>query len=478
MQFPLVGGAYLSRSLNLDAQRCINLRPVVGGSGKSKSVIALFGTPGQRLLATLSGSGGIRASYVPKNGGASIVIRGNSVYRVTTAFAATLIGHIDSATTPVSIADNGTIAMLVTGLNGYTLNLGNNTLTGISDPAFYGAYRVSYNNNTFILDHPGTNQFYVTSSDGSVTFDALDFASAESNAENIVSHIVNHGELMLFKETVTEIWRDAGAADFPYTRDSNAAIEQGCAAKYSLIALDNTVFWLGRDVSGQGIVWRMNGYTPQRVSHDGIELAIGGYSDISDAIAYTYQQDGQTFYVITFPTGNATWSYDVGTQLWHELAYLKPATGAFERHRSNCHMFFSGLHVVGDWENGNLYALDLDYFSDNGDPMVALRSSPHISEEEYNLIEFKEIQVDIESGVGLTSGQGVAPLMMIRWSDDGGHTWTTLKTMSIGAIGEYKKRARKKRMGKSRDRVYEISISDPVKRVIIGARVNAVGLTR
>lgn len=465
----------MSRSTNLDAQRCVNLYPVLGESGAAKSVRALFGTPGLRLLGTLGGVGGCRAIYRPSVGDA-IVVQGYSVYRLSTALVATLAGYIDSLDTPVDIKDDGTIAVLTTGPNGYVLDLSSNTLNQISDPAFYGAARVSYLDGYSIFDRPGTNQFYISTQEaGALLFDPLDFAGAETNAEPIVSHIVNHSELLLFKRSVIEIWRDTGGADFPFSRDGNAAIEQGCAAAFSVVALDNTVFWLGADKNGQGIVWRMNGYTPQRVSHGGIELAIQGYSDISDAVAYAYQQDGHTFYAISFPTGNATWVYDVGTQLWHERAYLLPATGEFQRHRANCCVFFAGLHIVGDWENGNLYALDLDYFSDNGDPMVSLRAAPHIADQDYKWIRFDGIQVDIESGVGLQSGQGSAPLMMIRWSDDGGHTWCSLKTMSMGAVGKYRVRARRLRLGRSRDRVYEISISDPVKRVILGASSQAVG---
>jgi len=473
MQVPFVGGAYQSRSLNLNAQRCINFYLVMGGDN-GKSVAGLYGTPGLRLLATLGGTGGIRAMHKPSVGDL-IVVQGQSIYRVDSTWTATLAGYVDSLTTPVSIADDGIKAVLVTGQGGYTLDLATNVVAQISDPAFYGASRVSYDGAYFIFERPGTRQFYLISQEDTV-FDALDFASAATNAEYIVSHIINHGELLIFKRTVTEVWRNTGGADFPYSRDGNAAIEQGCDATHSVVALDNTVFWLGGDKNGRGIVWRMNGYTPQRVSHDGIEMAIQGYGDISDAVAFAYQQDGRTFYMISFPTGNATWGYDVATKLWHERAYLNPATGTFQRHRAATHAFVGSTHVVGDWENGKLYALDLNYFSDNGDPMVSLRSAPHIADQDYKRIKHKTLQVDIEAGVGLITGQGSAPLMMIRWSDDGGHTWSPLKTMSMGAIGKYKQRARIRRLGESRDRVYEVSISDPVKRVIIGASLDAEGL--
>jgi hypothetical protein len=476
MQIPFVGGAYQSRSLNLSAQRCVNFYVVLDEAGGGKTPRALFGTPGLRRLATLAG-GAIRGLYRPATGNA-IAVAGSSVYRLATDFTATLVGTIDSDGTVASIRDNGTTAVIVTGDHGYKLDLATNTLTQITDDGFYGATRVSYNDNAFILERPGTNQFYISAADGSVTFDPLDFASAESNAEPIVSHIVNHGQILLLKRTVIEVWGDSGNADFPYARDGNALIEQGCAAVHSVVDLDNSVFWLGQDKNGQGVVWRLNGYTPQRVSHDGIEKAIQGYSDISDARAYAYQQEGETFYVLTFPSANATWVYGLKAGMWHERAWRDPDTTALNRHRSHCHMLWAGLHVVGDWENGNLYALDLDCFDDDGDPLLALRSSPHVADGDYHRIRFHGIQVDVEAGVGLNNGQGDDPQMMMRWSDDGGHTWSNQRTVTMGRIGEYRARARLRRLGSGRDRVFEISISDPVKRVILGASVDAEGLSR
>lgn len=476
MEFPFVGGAYLSRSLNLDAQRCVNLFPVLGESGTAKTVHALFGTPGLRRLATLPGLGGLRALYVPTVGDA-IAVRGADVYRITPDWTARHIGSIDGASTPVSIADDGNSAVLVTGVYGYTLTLRTDVLTPIDDEAFYGADYVAYTKTVFAFNRPATKQFYITTGSG-VAFDALDFASATSNAEPIVRHIVNHEELLLFKQTTTEIWRAVVGGDFLFARDTNAAIEKGCEAKHSVVALDNTVYWLGGDAGGGGIVWKLDGYTPVRVSHGGLEYAIQNYADTSDAIGYAYQQEGHTFYMLSFPSAGATWCFDVATGLWHERAYLDPATGRFDRHRGACHMYYAGVHVVGDWQDGRLYALDLDCYDDDGAPLVALRACPHVAGAGGNELRFNRIRIDTEAGVGLVAGQGVDPVLMLRWSNDGGHTWTRHKNLTMGKLGERQHRVTVDRLGVARDRVFEVSISDPVKRVILGATVDAVDTGR
>jgi len=479
MSFPLVGGSYRARSRNLDDQQTINLFPVMGGSGTAEAISALYGTPGKRLLVDLAGAvGGVRGLYRPSTG-QSIAVQGDKVYRVAADWTKTLVGTIDTADSPVSMADDGIIAVIVTGALGYTLNLATNVLTPITDPAFYGSDYVYYNKTVFIFNRPGTAQFYLASSEaGALVFDALDFATATTNAEEIVRHVVNHEELLLFKTTVTEVWRATGSGDFLFARDTNASIEKGCQAKHSVASLDSTVYWLGGDSEGDGIVWKMNGYSPVRVSHDGVEFAIQNYGDTSDAWAYTYQQEGHTFYVLNFPSANATWGYDVATGEWHERAYLLPATGVMQRDRAVCHMYFGGEHVVGDWENGRLYALDMDYFSDNGDPIRSVRVCPHISGTGYNIIKHKRMRIDIEPGVGLVSGQGSDPVLMLRWSNDGGYRWSSLKSKSMGKIGQTNKTVSIDRLGEAVTRVYELSITDPVKRVILGAAVDAVDTGR
>lgn len=477
--FPLVGGAYLSRSLNLDAQRCVNFYPVLGESGQAKAPVALFGVPGKRRLTTLDGVGGIRATHRPTSGN-SIVVQGDRVYRVATDWAYTYVGQIDGGTWPVSIDDDGIVAVIVTGNHGYLLNLATNAFSQIVDAAFLGSDYVYFTATAFVFNRPGTRQFYLAFSDGAggLTFDGSDFASAISNAEPIVRHVINHEEVVLFKETTTEVWRTVTGGDFLYQRDTNASIEKGCEAKHSVVPMDNTIYWLGGDEEGGGVVWRLNGYTPERVSNDGLEYAIQNYSTTADAEAFTYQQEGHTFYQLNFPTAGASWVYDAATRLWHERAYRNPATALFERDRAAHHMLVNGVHVVGDRADGRLYALDLGYYLDDTDPLISLRSSPHVASPTGNEVRFSKIRIDMETGVGLNVGQGSDPVVMLRWSNDGGHTWSALKDIPMGKIGEFKRRAELDRLGMGRDRVFELSISDPVKRVVLAGSVDALDLGR
>jgi len=284
----------------------------------------------------------------------------------------------------------------------------------------------------------------------------------------------NFREIWAFGTNSIEVWYDSGATDFPLQRIQGAFNELGCAAPYSVAKMDNGLFWLGRDRRGQGIVYRANGYTGVRISTHAVEWQIQQYTDMSGAVAYTYQQDGHPFYALNFPAANTTWVLDVATQAWHERAGF--ANGAFTRHRANCQCNFEGSIVVGDYENGNIYAFDMTTFADNGETQKWLRSWRALPTGQNDLKRqaHHNLQLDCETGVGLVDDT-TPPQVMLRWSDDGGHTWSNEHWKSMGPTGASATRVTWRRLGmadKLRDRVYEVSGTDPVKIAIMGAELS------
>jgi hypothetical protein len=232
---------------------------------------------------------------------------------------------------------------------------------------------------------------------------------------------------------------------------------------------DNSVFFLGNDK----VVWRLNGYSPVRVSTHAIEYAINQYSTVEDCVMWTQKEEGHVFIWCQFPTGNETWVYDVASNMWHRRAYRDPLTGALGRHRANCYVFFDNRHLVGDYLNGKVYELDLDTYDDAGDPLPAIRVCQHLSSSNSRSdLTHRYLTIDLETGVGLPSGQGSDPQIMLKWSDDEGHTYGNEIWRSMGATGEYRTRVKWNRLGSVRypdSRVYWAEITDPVKRVILGA---------
>jgi hypothetical protein len=505
MKTPILGSTYVARSVNAADARMVNLFPeIVPEAGKEPAF--LNRAPGLNLLNTI-GTGPIRGLWAfSSNDADAFVVSGTQLYKINTSYVATLIGDV-SGTGPVSLADNGTQLFIACNGPSYIYNNTTGAFGEITDPDFPGAVTVCYLDGYFVFNQPNSQLMWVTALLDGTSIDPLEFASTEGSPDGLIAVASNFREVWAFGTNSIEVWYDSGAADFPLQRIQGAFNELGCAAPYSVAKMDNGLFWLGRDRRGQGIVYRANGYSGVRISTHAVEWQIQQYADLTDAIAYTYQQDGHSFYVLIFPTANTTWVYDASTQAWHERAGF--VNGFFTRHRSNCQMAFNNKIVVGDFENGNIYAFDLDDYSDNNQIQRWLRSWRALPTGTNNLKRTAQhtLQLDCETGVGLNgyvipeviylqtenddfliteasdyliaeqmtvAPQGADPQVMLRWSDDGGHTWSNEHWASIGRIGAYGYRTFWRRLGmtmKLRDRVYELSGTDAVKITIMGAEL-------
>ncbi len=470
MKTPILGSTYVARSVNAADNRCVNLFAEIVPEGGLEPAF-LNRAPGLKLKVSV-GAGPIRGLWVLNNN--LYAVSRDKLYKLDSSYTVTTLGTVAGTSGPVSMADNGTQLFVACNGPSYIYNAQTGVFQRITDADFPGAVTVGYLDGYFVFNEPNSQRIWITSLLDGTSVDPLDFASAEGSPDGVVGIIVDHREVWVLGTNSVEVWYNSGNADFPLSRIQGAFNELGCVAAYSIAKMDNGLFWLGQDARGQGIVYRANGYTGQRISTHAIEWQIQQYGTISDAIGYTYQQDGHSFYVLIFPTAGKTWVYDASTQAWHERAGF--SNGDFTRHRSNCQVFFNNEVIVGDYQNANVYAFDLDDFSDNGSIQKWLRSWRALPTGQNNLKRTAQhsLQLDLETGVGLNLGQGSDPQVMLRWSDDGGHTWSSEHWVSIGKIGEFYRRAIWRRLGmtmKIRDRVYEVSGTDPVKIAVMGAEL-------
>ena len=473
MKTPILGSAYVARSVNAADNRMVNMFPEVVPDG-GKDPAFLQRAPGLKFWQTV-GVGPIRGLWAHQTNGTDFyVASGNEFYKLTALDATPVkLGDI-TGTGPVSIADNGTQLFIACNPDGFIYNESTGAFGKITDPDFPGAVTVSYLDGYFVFNEPNSQKIWVTALLDGASIDPLDFASAEGSPDGVVSVLTDHRELWVFGTDTTEVWYNAGGVDFPLVRIQGAFNELGCAAPYSVAKMDNQIYWLGKDARGQGMVYRAAGYIGQRISTHAIEWQLQEYADISDATGYTYQQDGHSFYVLNFPGANTTWVFDVATGAWHERAAF--ANGSFNRHRGDNMCNFESNIVIGDYENGNIYTFDLTTYEDNGQPQKWLRSWRALPTGANNLNRTAQhsLQLDCETGVGLVTGQGSNPQAMLRWSDDGGHTWSNEHWRSMGQIGQYGYRTYWRRLGmtqKIRDRVYEVSGTDPVRVYVMGAEL-------
>lgn len=452
MRIPFATNSYKSTSLPLSAQRLVNWYAEIE-PGDAKSPVALFNTPGTVLFATC-GTGKIRGACY--HNGKAYFVAGESLYEVDSAGSSYLLGVV-SNDTRCSMASNGTQLVIVNGSTGYIYNSSTGVFGPITDPDFPEAETVDFLDGYFIFTKPDSGQFFISAISDGTNYDALDFATAESSPDDTIRVLVDHRELWLFGERSVEVWYNSGATDFPFERVSDTILERGCAAKFTPAKEDNTVFWLGDD----RIVYKAAGYTPQRVSTFAIEQAFSGYSTVSDAFAYTYSQNGHKFYVMTFPTENATWVYDISTELWHERE-----TGIGNRHLANAHCVCFDKHLVGDYRNGRVYYFDTDVFTDNATDIRRMAISPVIHADRKRLY-MRNMELDCETATGNASAEVEIAL---TWSDDGGRTFSvTAPIRGLGKSYETIKRIVWRRLGCFRQRIFRIVTTSAFRSVVIAA---------
>ena len=367
MQTPILGSAYVARSVNAADSRMVNLFPeMVPEAGKQPAFLQRC--PGLALRTTI-GDGPIRGMWW--HDVYLYVVSGSTFYQVTSNWTATAKGTVLGSGL-VTMADNGSQIFIAADPLGYIYNTSTGVFAQITDPDFPGASVVDYLDGYFVFIQPNSQRIWVTALLDGTSIDPLDFVSAEGDPDNIFGMIVDHREVWIFGTNTTEVWYNAGLSDFPLVRIQGAFNEIGCAARYSVAKMNNQVYWLGKDARGQGIIYQANGYMGQRISTHAVEWQIQQYGDLSDAIAYTYQQDGHSFYVLIFPSVGKTWAYDATTGAWHERAGWE--NGNWTRQRGATQVVYNGEVLVGDYANGNVYAYDLDVYTDNGAAQRWLRS--------------------------------------------------------------------------------------------------------
>ena len=341
-----------------------------------------------------------------------------------------------------------------------------------NDGPFEGGGTVDITDNYFVYNKPDS-QLWAASDLLSPITDPLSFASKDGSPDDLVSIIVDRREVYLLGEMSSEVWINSGAVPFPFTRIPGTSTQQGIAAQFSMARMGNSFAYVSKNNRGEAMIVRMNGYFPERISTHAVETTLVN-QNVSDSYAWTYQLEGHEVYVVSFPSvgeHGLTWAYDNTTGLWHKWLF-RNNQNEFERHRGNCCAFFNQQVLVGDHTNGKIYQLSRNFYTDDGAPIRRVRRAPHITSDLQRQY-FHELQIQFQPGVGLSTGQGEDPKAMLRWSSDGGSTWSNEYWTSIGKQGKYLNRAIWRRLGFARDRVFEVSISDPVKAVIISANLKA-----
>jgi hypothetical protein len=474
----------------------------------TQTAIAQFSTASIGTLNTNTGQVGIRDNGA---GGYVVMVDGLNwyYYRIAGAGTTTFTGTPISASADVAYSGSLNTALIVgsvlsgTGITAGTtitsVNVSAGTITMsavatsspgavtitvtlaafgvLSDPGLEPADRIAFIDGWLIGNRSGSQAFCTNSPvPYTLLFDPLFFALKDSSSDNLIGlHELNR-ECWMVGESASEIWFNAGGANFPLQRIPGAAPPIGTSAAQSIAQVGDSLMWLGKTRQGENVVVQTQQYSWKRVSTHAIEKAIASYPLVSDAFGLSYEDEGHLFYVLTFPTADVTWCLDATTGMWHQRASYDDNLGVFHRFRGNCFANFQNLRLVGDYQSGEIHQMSRDVYDDAGEPLVAVRRCPHVwSREDRQRVFLSSLQIEFKPGVGLQTGQGVDPQAMLKWSNDGGATFGTEHWASIGRAGRTKNRALWRRLGEARDRVFEVRVSDPVNRDVVGATLYANG---
>jgi hypothetical protein len=329
--------------------------------------------------------------------------------------------------------------------------------------------------NVISQDHAGgytaygldDRRFFLSSINECQTIDGTDFATAEQSADPLVRVKADRGDLFLMKKRSIEPWRNTGQADFPFEPIGGATLQKGLLAANAVANCDNTLMWPGDD----SIVYRLNGYQAVRISTHGIERTIEADTDPSSILGFSHANEGHSFFTLT----GADWSrsYDAATQAWH----TRQSYG-LGHWRARFPVRAWGKTIVGDVLTGNLYELDKDTFKEGDDPLIWGIDSPTVHAFPNGGI-VDALFLDVATGVGLGSGQGSDPKLMLSWSTDGGNTYKGHRQLSLGARGD-RVRVVTRRLGRFGQQgiKFRIRISDPVIRALVNVDIAVRPLKR
>lgn len=458
MRVPLIGPSNESQSPDADVRRSMNWYPEPADVANGKTTMMLYPSPGYLVWASLP-QVNVRALFFTD--GRLFAVAGTGFYEIDSLGGVDLRGLLTDSTDPASISTNGDgggEVFVTSGGDGYIFTLATNVfaqvLTGTAD---VGDFIDGY----FVALDATTSELQVSDLFDGMTWDPLMKTQRSTASDPWVGMTVSDRQIHLFGTLTTETWYNSGNPDFPFAPVQGSLIRDGIAAPYSTVALiDNTRIWLSANSEGTGVVKRASGFQPTRISTHAVEHAIQSYRITSDAISWAYQEDGHTFYLLSFPTGRATWVYDATTQLWHERGWWNALDMRFDTIRGRCHAFAFGKHLVGDRLTGGLYEQAVSLYKDVADTETRrLLQGPHLSSGGAWL-SFADVQLIMECGVGTTAFPD--PQVILQWSDDGGHTWGNEHWVSAGKMGEYGWGVVWRRLGRSRDRVFRIVVSDGV----------------
>ena len=461
---PFLGGSNKDRAISANNQLTSNLITARKGQG-AKSPVILESAPGRIQLNTAA-NGGCRSGKMIRFAGKLYGVFGDKLVSIDAAYTVVEVGTLNTVVGPVILAAGRNYIMVVDGGDGYTWN--DTTFADITDLDFPGVAAGSapthcvYIDGAFIVADPSTDNFFRSDSENPTSWNALNFEAASVAPDGIKGIAATASILYMIGETTTQPYYNDSNTDFPYAVYLSGVVSVGAFARYSIAESDEGVFFLATTPEGGLFAYRMQGTQGSIISGDEQDGQFADLIDAAGGVGFIYKQAGKAFYVIQFSTDNITLVYNITAEVWEtrETNSTQWDVGG--------HGLIGKKNIVGGLVDNNFYELSLKHYSDGDFELVRKRRTQVIHSENYR-IDFYALIIDFEPGVGLVTGQGSDPICSMRYSNDGGQSWSSVLQASIGAEGEHGHRARFSQLGAGRNRVFEFWVSDPVQVAVKGA---------
>lgn len=455
---PFIGARHVDRAFQVNTQRTVNWIPVLEGDG-AKSILTLQPTPGLDRDGA-SGNGPCR-SNLEEFAGSLYWVSGGHLVRRTSAGTYSVIGALNTTTGRCYLAAGRTYLAVVDGGDIYTWNGSAFAVNADAQRPASPRY-ITYIDGWFIVVNGGTDEFHLSDNEDPTSWTDT-FEVADARGDDAVACIATTTDLYIFGDQTTQVYYNSGNPDFPFDLYANGVLEIGTPAPASVARNGTNIFLLAQTNESTITIARINGFQVQRIADADIADTLARMTTFTDAHGFAYTQADQTFYVITFPTEEVTFVYHVEQDMWHErssdgLDFWRPL-GAGS---------FGGKVYVGDYDRNDVNTLNLTKYTDNGAQIRRMRIGEAMHRDG-RLFEVHTIEAEFKRGVGLVSGQGSDPQCMLRYSRDGGNSWSSERRQSIGKLGEYGKRAVWNRFGTMQDFRLELSVTDPIEAILISA---------
>jgi hypothetical protein len=457
-----LGPSYESVSRMLNGEVTMNFIPeiVTGEAPFAKARGAFYPIPG--IVDFARGTDAPGRAIFREDSGRLFAVTGAKFGEISAAGVWTPRGDVLVDGNPAQIASNGSDQVfVVSGTKGYLLVLSTNTFTNeVSDVTMCASL------DTFFLTLDAvTGTMQISEGSDGTTWDPTQVQNRSAMPDPWTALTVARKEIILIGGKSGEAWFNDGGSPFPFTLRPGSVFDVGIEANFTLVPFGGSVAWLGSGDKGPLGVYTLNGYEPYKISTLAVDWALQQYRDtasIENALAWSYERLGHSFYVLDIPSVGKTWVYDKTTNQWHERGRWNGLENQFVHYRPRFYADCFRHGLILDGEGDRIYRFSESVYTDVGGGVLRrVRRTPSLPTENRQ-ITIDYLEVEAQRGVGLAAGQGSDPLLMIQLSWNGGATWGNERTVSLGQLGHYDQRIRIDKWGTGRNPQVQIACTDPV----------------